>query len=78
MLEGLADFGFQFAVRQKELEEALDINKNQAANSLEAEATEPAVEAETKAETESVKTAVRQTRGKTSKATAKVRVAMAH
>jgi len=65
-------------VRQKELEEALDITKNQAANSLEAEVTEQAVEVETEAETESVKTTVRQPRIKTSKVTAKVRVAMAH
>jgi hypothetical protein len=61
-------------VRQKELEEALDITKNQAANSLDAEVTEQAVEAETEAETESVPTAVRQPGVKTSK----VRVAMAH
>ena len=67
-----------FAVRQKELEEALDINKNQAANSLEAEATEQAVEIEPEGETESVKTKVRQSRVKTSKATSKVRVSMAH
>jgi hypothetical protein len=68
------------AVRQKELEEALDITKNQAANSLAAEATEPAVEVEPEAETESesVQTAVRQSHAKTSKVTAKVRVAMAH
>jgi hypothetical protein len=65
-------------VRQKELEEALDINKNQAANSLEAEATEQAVEVEPESETESAKTKVRQSRVKTSKVTAKVRVAMAH
>ena len=66
--------------RQKELEEALDITKNQAANSLAAEATEPAVEVEPEAETESVQTNVRQSRGKTpaTKATASVRVAMAH
>jgi hypothetical protein len=66
------------AVRQKELEEALDITKNQAANSLAAEATEPAIEVEPEAETESVQTAVRQSHAKTSKVTAKVRVAMAH
>jgi hypothetical protein len=64
--------------RQKELEEALDITKNQAANSLAAEVTEPAVEVEPEAETESVKIALRQPRVKTSKVTAKVRVAMAH
>ena len=40
--------------------------------------TEQAVEVETEAEAESVKTAVRQPRVKTSKVTAKVRVAMAH
>jgi hypothetical protein len=56
----------------------LDINKNQAANSLEAEATEQAVEVEPESETESAKTKVRQSRVKTSKVTAKVRVAMAH
>ena len=67
-----------FAVRQKELEDALDITKNQAANSLEAEATEQAVEVETEAETESIQAAVRQTRVKTSKATAKVRLAVAN
>jgi hypothetical protein len=66
------------AVRQKELEEALDINKNQAANSLEAEATEQAVEVVPEAETQSVKTSVRQSRIKTSKVTAKMRVAVAH
>ena len=54
------------AVRQKELEEALDITKNQAANSLAAEATEQAVEVEPEAETESVQTAVRQSHAKTS------------
>ena len=66
--------------RQKELEEALDITKNQAANSLAAEATEQAVEVEPEAESESVQTNVRQSRGKTlaTKVTAKVRVAMAH
>jgi hypothetical protein len=69
-----------FAVRQKELEEALDITKNQAANSLAAEVTEPAVEVEAESETESVEANVRQSRGKTpaTKLTAKVRVAMAH
>jgi hypothetical protein len=60
------------------LEEALDITKNQAANSLAAEVTEPAVEVEPEAESESVKIALRQPRVKTSKVTAKVRVAMAH
>jgi hypothetical protein len=66
--------------RQKELEEALDITKNQAANSLAAEATEQAVEVEPEAETESIQNNVRQSRGKTpaTKMTAKVRVAMAH
>ena len=66
--------------RQKELEEALDITKNQAANSLAAEVTEQAVEVEPEAESESVQTNVRQSRGKTpaTKATAKMRVAMAH
>jgi hypothetical protein len=66
------------AARQKELEEALDITKNQAANSLAAEATEPAVEVGPEAETESVQTAVQRSPAKTSKVTAKVRVAMAH
>ena len=65
-------------VRQKGLEEALDITKNQAANSLEAEATEQAVEVEAEAETQSVQTAVRQPRVKTPKMAAKGRVAMAH
>ena len=66
--------------RQKELEEALDITKNQAANSLAAEATEPAVEVEPEAETESVQTSVKKSNAKTPavKTTAKVRVAMAH
>jgi phage shock protein A len=66
--------------RQKELEEALDITKNQAANSLAAEATEQAVEVEPETESESVQTSVRQSRGKTpaTKATVTVRVAMAH
>ena len=68
------------AVRQKELEEALDITKNQAANSLAAEATEPAVEVEPETETESVQINVRQSRVKTpaNRVTTKVRVAMAH
>ena len=60
-------------MRQKKLEEALDINKNQAANSLEAEATEQVVE--TEAEAESVETAVKQPR---LKPTGKARSAMAH
>jgi len=66
--------------RQKELEDALDITKNQAANSLEAEATEQAVEVGAEAESESVQTTVRQSRGKNSvvKTSAKTRVAMAH
>jgi hypothetical protein len=69
-----------FAVRQKELEDALDITKNQAANSLEAEATEQPVEVEPEAETESIQAAVRQTRGKTTTAKnpSKMRVAVAH
>jgi N12 class adenine-specific DNA methylase/predicted O-methyltransferase YrrM len=65
-------------VRQSELEAALDITKNQAPNSLEAEATEQAVEVETEAETESVQNAVRPSRPKTSKVSIKARVAMAH
>jgi N12 class adenine-specific DNA methylase/predicted O-methyltransferase YrrM len=48
--------------RQKELEDALDITKNQAANSLEAEATEQA--GETEALVESVQTTLRQTHAK--------------
>jgi N12 class adenine-specific DNA methylase/predicted O-methyltransferase YrrM len=63
--------------RQKELEDALDITKNQAANSLDAEATEQTVEVEAEAETESVQTTMRQSRGKNSNSTATVRVAMA-
>jgi N12 class adenine-specific DNA methylase len=66
-----------FAVRQKELEEALDITKNQAANSLAAEETEQPVERET--EVESIQTSIKQSRVKTpaNKVTAKVRVAVA-
>jgi hypothetical protein len=65
-------------VRQKELEEALDITKNQAANSLEAEATEQAVEVEQEAE--AIQSTMKKSNAKTSamKTTAKVRVAMAH
>jgi N12 class adenine-specific DNA methylase len=60
-------------VRQKELEEALDINKNQAANSLEAGETEIAVEQES--ESESVQADLKQARA--TNTAAKPRLAMA-
>lgn len=57
-----------FGERQKKLESALDITKNQAASSLAAEATEPAVEVKSEGEAESVQTVVKQSRLKTSAA----------
>jgi hypothetical protein len=66
-----------FVQRQQELENALDITKNQAASSLSAEVTEQEVEQEK--EVESVQTAVRQSHKISApKTTAKMRVAMAH
>jgi N12 class adenine-specific DNA methylase/predicted O-methyltransferase YrrM len=59
--------------RQKELEKALDITRNQAANSLAAEATVPVAEPET--ETESVQVSIKRARVKTP--AAGMRVAMA-
>ena len=64
------------AQRQQQLEDALDITKNQAANSL---STEEAGQT-TEAETEAVQESVRHSHGKseTEKPAAKMRVAMAH
>jgi N12 class adenine-specific DNA methylase len=64
--------------RQKELEDALDITKNQASSSLAAEETEVQVEKET--EVEVVENPVEQTSAKISvvKAASKTRVAMTH
>jgi len=64
--------------RQKELEEALDITKNQAANSLAAEETEVVIE--TKTETESVLNDTPRPRVKipAMKASPKIHAAMAH
>jgi hypothetical protein len=64
--------------RQKKLEDALDITKNQASSSLAAEETEVQVEKE--AEVESVENLVEQTPAKVSivKVTPKMRAAMAH
>jgi Skp family chaperone for outer membrane proteins len=66
-----------FVQRQQELENALDITKNQAASSLSAEVTEQEVEQEK--EVESVQTAVRQSHKISApKTTAKMRVALSH
>lgn len=64
--------------RQKELEESLDITKNQASNALAAEETEVQTEKET--EVESVKKDVDQKPAKVSilKSTPKMRVAISH
>ena len=64
--------------RQKELEEALDITKNQASNALAAEETDVQVEKE--AEAESVQNVAGQRPAKVtiSKSSSKMRVAMAH
>jgi hypothetical protein len=64
------------AQRQQQLEDALDITKNQAANSL---STEEAGQT-TEEEAEAVKKTVRQSHGKTAtvKTAAKMRVAVAH
>jgi N12 class adenine-specific DNA methylase len=66
------------AVRQKELEEALDITKNQGANSLAAEATEPTEEVT--AEAESVQTKVKSSRATLPEiiAAAKDRISIVH
>jgi hypothetical protein len=67
-------------VRQKELEEALDITKNQGANSLAAEATEPTEEVPAEAETESVRIKIKPPRAKLPEiiAAAKDRIAIVH
>jgi cell shape-determining protein MreC len=64
------------AQRQQQLEDALDITKNQAANSL---STEEAGQT-TEPETESAEKTIRQTHGQSAakKPAAKIRVAMAH
>jgi hypothetical protein len=66
--------------RQKKLESALDITKNQAASSMAAEATEPAVEIEAESETESVQNKVKASRATIPKivAAAKDRISVIH
>jgi hypothetical protein len=66
--------------RQKKLESALDITKNQAASSMAAEATEPAIEVEPEDETESVRNNVKPSRATIPKiiAAAKDRISVIH